>query len=167
MGSDPGGSASASRPRSATMRHRLSAVPLSESWTAKAPLAVELFWMASSFPLLTLRILYVPSPWSSSVHRWSAVPLSAHCRTARVVGGGHVLNAEHLAAVDVAEPDRAAVGDHFPVVVGGAGVGPLQRAPTVGRGHVLDAQHEAAADVDEAVRCRRCRWPCRPSRRCS
>ncbi len=39
------------------MRHRLSAVPSSGAWTAKAPTAVELPAMASSLPLCTLRIL--------------------------------------------------------------------------------------------------------------
>jgi hypothetical protein len=45
------------RTQSLTMRHRLSAVPSSESWTANAPTAVELFSMASSLPLFSLRIL--------------------------------------------------------------------------------------------------------------
>lgn len=45
------------RYQSLRMRHRLSAVPLSESWTANAPTAVELFAMASSLPLCELRIL--------------------------------------------------------------------------------------------------------------
>lgn len=40
-----------------TMRHRLSAVPSSGAWTAKAPTAVELPAMPSSLPLCTLRIL--------------------------------------------------------------------------------------------------------------
>src|SRR4051794_8579878 len=61
-----------------TIRHLVAAAPLSGPWTANAPVAVELFSIVSSLPLLTLRIFAVPSPWSRTVHRWSAVPLSDH-----------------------------------------------------------------------------------------
>ena len=87
-----------------TNRHWLSGVPLSGSCTACAPWAVEPLRMPSSLPVCTLRSLCVPSPASTTRPAVVGGAVVGPLQDAGVVGGGHVLHAEHLAAVDVAQP---------------------------------------------------------------